>query len=62
MWPIILSLLFIYKVFCASEPETSARFQPVSLGPGPFGPLENLNPPVTTVEETEKVYVPPDIR
>ena len=46
MWPIILSLLFISKVFCASEPETSARFQPVSLGPGPFGPLENLNPPV----------------
>ena len=59
MWPIFI-LVLISKVFCASEPETSASFQPVSLGPGPFGPLENLNPP--SVEETEKVYVPPDIR
>ena len=38
------------------RPESGPRLY---LAPGPFGSLDNLNPPVS---DFEKVFIPPDIK
>ena len=59
MWTIIFTLL-LPQIFGNPDPESSASI-PSFLAPGPFGPLDNLNPP-TPVTEKPSVFVPPDIR
>ena len=39
-----------------SSPESGPNF---NLAPGPFGSLDNLDPPAT---DSEKVFIPPDIK
>ena len=59
----LLLILILNLAFASCKPSPQSG-PSVNLGPGPFGSLDNLDPPSVNNEKknTEKVFIPPDIK